>query len=110
MKNFHLPLPEGTCAELLTEAERAQLPATTVAREAIAFWLQARKKMERQNTIAAYAAEMAELRRGDVYWADLVPRSGSEQAGRRGSPIDPDTRAYFLLSMTNVLQPARSEA
>ncbi len=23
------------------------------------------------------------MRRGDVYWADLVPRSGSEQAGRR---------------------------
>lgn len=23
------------------------------------------------------------MRRGDVYWADLVPRSGSEQTGRR---------------------------
>jgi len=23
------------------------------------------------------------MRRGDVYWADLVPRSGSEQSGRR---------------------------
>ena len=23
------------------------------------------------------------MKRGDVYWADLVPRSGSEQAGRR---------------------------
>ncbi len=23
------------------------------------------------------------MRRGDVYWADLIPRSGSEQAGRR---------------------------
>jgi mRNA interferase MazF len=23
------------------------------------------------------------VRRGDVYWADLVPRSGSEQTGRR---------------------------
>jgi mRNA interferase MazF len=23
------------------------------------------------------------VKRGDVYWADLVPRSGSEQAGRR---------------------------
>ena len=23
------------------------------------------------------------MRRGEVYWADLVPRSGSEQAGRR---------------------------
>jgi hypothetical protein len=32
--------------------------ATTVAGEAIAFWLRARKKVERQNAIAAYAAEM----------------------------------------------------
>jgi mRNA interferase MazF len=23
------------------------------------------------------------MKRGDVYWADLVPRSGSEQQGRR---------------------------
>ena len=23
------------------------------------------------------------MRRGDVYWAELVPRSGSEQSGRR---------------------------
>ncbi len=23
------------------------------------------------------------MRRGDIYWADLVPRSGSEQTGRR---------------------------
>jgi hypothetical protein len=62
MRNFHLPLSEGTYAELRTEAERVQLPATTVAREAIAFWLKARKKVERQNAIAAYAAEMAGTR------------------------------------------------
>lgn len=24
-----------------------------------------------------------EMKRGEVYWADLVPRSGSEQVGRR---------------------------
>jgi hypothetical protein len=59
MKKFHHPRPEGTYAELRSEAERVRLPATTVAREAIAFWLRARKKMERQNAIAAYAAEMA---------------------------------------------------
>ncbi len=27
--------------------------------------------------------QKAEVRRGDVYWADLAPRSGSEQQGRR---------------------------
>lgn len=29
------------------------------------------------------AAEASALRRGDVFWADLSPRSGSEQWGRR---------------------------
>lgn len=59
MKNFHLPLPERTYAELRAEAERVQLPATTIAREAIAMWLHARKKLDRHKAIAAYAAEMA---------------------------------------------------
>ena len=35
MRNFHLPLPERTYTLLRAEAERAQLPATTLAREAI---------------------------------------------------------------------------
>src|SRR5690242_11014571 len=39
MKNFHLPLPEQTYALLREEAERTQLPATTLAREAIDAWL-----------------------------------------------------------------------
>ena len=38
MKNFHLPLPEETYAELCSEAERVQVPITTVARGAIVFW------------------------------------------------------------------------
>jgi len=32
MKNFHLPLPEQTYANLRAEAERAQVPATALAR------------------------------------------------------------------------------
>jgi hypothetical protein len=35
LRNFHLPLPERTYAALRAEAERVQLPATTIAREAI---------------------------------------------------------------------------
>jgi hypothetical protein len=69
MKNFHLPLPERTWGELRAEAERTQLPATALAREAIDWWLreqaeapingtsQARKA--RRDRIAAWAAEMA---------------------------------------------------
>ena len=35
MKNFHLPLPEQTYTHLRAEAERAHVPATALAREAI---------------------------------------------------------------------------
>jgi hypothetical protein len=35
MKNLHLPLPEQTYTQLRAEAERTQVPATTLAREAI---------------------------------------------------------------------------
>jgi hypothetical protein len=35
MKNFHLPLEDPTYALLRAEAERAHVPATTLAREAI---------------------------------------------------------------------------
>lgn len=62
MKNFHLPLPEATYTELRAEAERAQLPATTIAREAIAVWLRARRKTARRRAVMQYAAQMAGTR------------------------------------------------
>lgn len=62
MKNFHLPLPHGIHAELRAEAERAQMPATAIAREAIGLWLRARKKAARRKAVAEYAAAMAGTR------------------------------------------------
>ena len=59
MKNFHLPLPERTYADLRAEAERAQVPATALAREAIDWWLREQLRKARHDRIAAYAAEMA---------------------------------------------------
>jgi len=59
MKNFHLPLPEQTYAQLRTEAERAQVPATALAREAIDWWLRQQLRKARHGAIAAYAAEVA---------------------------------------------------
>ena len=59
MKNFHLPLPEQTYSQLRAEAERAQVPATTLAREAIDWWLRQQLRKARHDAIAAYAAEMA---------------------------------------------------
>lgn len=59
MKNFHLPLPEQTYALLRAEAERAEVPATTLARQAIDSWLSEQARKARHDAIAAYAAEMA---------------------------------------------------
>ena len=59
MKNFHLPLPEKTYSRLMAEAERTQVPATTLAREAIDLWLRLQLRKARHQAIAAYADEMA---------------------------------------------------
>jgi hypothetical protein len=59
MKNFHLPLPEQTYNRLRAEAERAQVPATTLAREAVDEWLRQQARKARLDAIAAYAKEMA---------------------------------------------------
>jgi hypothetical protein len=58
MRNFHLPLPEPTYTLLRAEAERTQVPATTLAREAIDSWLKAQARKARHDAIAAYAAEV----------------------------------------------------
>lgn len=59
MKNFHLPLPEQTYLQLRAEAERTQVPATALAREAIDSWLRQQLRNARHDSIAAYAAAMA---------------------------------------------------
>jgi hypothetical protein len=59
MKNFHLPLPEQTYIRLRAEAERTNVPATTLAREAVDEWLRQQGRKARQDAIAAYAMEMA---------------------------------------------------
>lgn len=68
MKNFHLPLPDQTYTQLRAEAERTQVPATILAREAIDMWLRHQLRAARHAAIAAYAAEMA----GSEF--DLDPR------------------------------------
>ena len=62
MKNFHLPLPEQTYLGLRAEAERTGLPATTLAREAVDWWLRQQARKVRHDAIAAYASEMAGTR------------------------------------------------
>jgi hypothetical protein len=62
MRNFHLPLPEETYSRLRTESERTKVPATTLAREAVEWWLREQLRKVRQEAIAAYAEEMAGTR------------------------------------------------
>ena len=62
MKNFHLPLPEQTYKGLRKEAERTGVPATTLAREAVDWWLRQQVRKARHDAIASYAAEMAGTR------------------------------------------------
>jgi hypothetical protein len=59
MKNFHLPLPELTYAQLKAEAERTQVPATSLAREAIDQFLKQQLRTARHAAITAYAQAMA---------------------------------------------------
>ena len=59
MKSVHLPLPELTYMGLKAEAERTGVPATTLAREAVNWWLRQQRRKARQDAIAAYAAEIA---------------------------------------------------
>jgi hypothetical protein len=59
VKHFRLPLPEQTYSLLKAEAERARVPATTLAREAIDSRLNYQARKARHAAIAEYAAEMA---------------------------------------------------
>ncbi len=59
MKNFHLPLPDHTYAQLRTEAERTQVPATVLAREAIDVWLGHLSRVQRHAEVLSYASETA---------------------------------------------------
>lgn len=57
--NFHVPLPENLYQALRQESERANQPATALAREAIKVWLEQREKQLRQDAIKAYALQVA---------------------------------------------------
>ena len=59
MKNFHVALPQRTYSALRAEAERTQVPAPVLAREAIDSWLRQQARKARHDAIAVYAAEMA---------------------------------------------------
>ena len=57
--NFHLPLPNDLREMLREEAERSGKPATAVAREALAEWIEERRRSRLREEIAAYASACA---------------------------------------------------
>jgi hypothetical protein len=59
MKNLHVPLPESLYQRLRLEAERSELPATDLAREAIDHWLAERQRMVVREAIQEYASKVA---------------------------------------------------
>jgi hypothetical protein len=81
MKNFHLPLPERTWTDLRAEAERAKVPATALAREAIDWWLREQAKKARHDQIAAWASEMAGT---DFDLDPVLELAGIEQLAKAG--------------------------
>lgn len=59
MKHLHIPLSEHLHNDLMAEARQSGESATSIARHAIEHALQARRRKNRQNEIAAYAAAHA---------------------------------------------------
>ena len=59
MRNFHVPLTKEQHSRLRDESKRSRRPATALAREAIADWLDRRRLLARDRRIAEFAAEWA---------------------------------------------------
>jgi hypothetical protein len=59
MKNFHVPLPEQTYSALRAVSTKTEIPATTLAREAIDVWLKAQERAATKAALEEYAAAVA---------------------------------------------------
>jgi predicted transcriptional regulator len=59
MKNFHVPLPTDLYSKLRALAEQHRRPATELAREAIAAWIEQRRRDALHRAIAEYAEQCA---------------------------------------------------
>jgi predicted transcriptional regulator len=57
--NFHVPLPEDLYRRLRREAERSDIPATEIAREAIRYALRQRQRAAVHEALTDYASSMA---------------------------------------------------
>lgn len=58
-KNLHVPMPAGLYRRLRLAAEKQQRPATHVAREAIALWLDQQRRRTAEDDLRHYVETMA---------------------------------------------------
>lgn len=58
-RNFHLPVQPDLYDALLAEARRAGRPATEVAREALRYWIEMRRRLETERFLQAYIDAVA---------------------------------------------------
>ncbi|MGC8494146.1 MAG: hypothetical protein ACP5SH_20670 [Syntrophobacteraceae bacterium] len=59
LRNFHVPLPEALYERLRREAEQSAEPATEIARQAIAEFLEKRRRDTLYSAINEYAKRYA---------------------------------------------------
>ena len=59
LRNLHVPLPEELYRQLQEETRRQHKPATQLARQAIATWLQQQQETALHEAICHYAEQMA---------------------------------------------------
>jgi hypothetical protein len=78
-------MPEQTYRQLREQAERAGTPATTLARQAIDWWLRQQLRKARHDAIAAYAAEAA----GTSF--DLDPELDRAKLTRKIGALPPES-------------------
>ncbi len=55
MRTFHLPMPDDLHEALRNEAKVAHRPATELVRDALAVWLDARRRQRLDDEIERYA-------------------------------------------------------
>ena len=78
---------DGYAAPFRAEAERTQVPATALAREAIDLWLLHQLRKARHQAITAYAEEMADTDLDLDPVLEMAGISTSASQGKRGLTV-----------------------
>src|SRR2546425_9535553 len=89
VRNFHLPLPEPTYRRLRDAAQRANQPATVVARYAIESWLRQQRKAALHEAVSLPAGSGG-LTKPGVALCHQVTTLDRSKLGNRIGALSPD--------------------